>query len=166
MESLIAEACGTRGRAVDLACGPGRHALFLAERGWSVTGIDNSAVALEMLASEATARGLHIDVVKADLESPDFQMQPAGIDLVLDCCFLHWPLFAEIETGLRPGGVLALAIPMHDDDPEVKPMNAAYLVGSREIPDRFGGWRVLHDSEHKRGPGNRKLCELVLQRPG
>jgi len=49
------------GRALDLACGTGRNAIFLAERGWSVTALDGSSVALERLRRAAAERGLLAD---------------------------------------------------------------------------------------------------------
>jgi 2-polyprenyl-3-methyl-5-hydroxy-6-metoxy-1,4-benzoquinol methylase len=51
------------GRALDLACGPGRNALWLAERGWRVTAVDFSDVALAEARRSGRERGLDIDLV-------------------------------------------------------------------------------------------------------
>lgn len=76
------------GRALDLACGEGRHSRWLAERGWQVTGIDRE---------------------QADLEKHEYRVEPAAWDLIV--CWLYWQedLLPEIAAGVRPGGIAALA---------------------------------------------------------
>lgn len=79
---LVAEAEGLRpGRALDLACGEGRNAVWLAEEGWQVTGVDFSDVALAKARELATARGAEADWVQADLL--DYRPEPRAYDLVL-----------------------------------------------------------------------------------
>jgi len=60
---LLAEAAGKSapGRALDLACGTGRNALWLAERGWTVTAVDGAPTAIEILRRRAHDRGLTVD---------------------------------------------------------------------------------------------------------
>src|SRR5262249_5378492 len=55
------------GRALDLACGAGRNAVWLAERGWRVTAVDFSEVALGMARALATARGVAVEWIEADV---------------------------------------------------------------------------------------------------
>lgn len=55
------------GRALDLGCGEGGDALWLAERGWTVTAVDISATAVERARAEATRRGLDVDWQQRDL---------------------------------------------------------------------------------------------------
>ena len=73
------------GRALDLACGEGRNALWLAERGWQVTAVDFSGVALEKGRAVAQRRPgtdqLHIDWVRADALT--YPVGPPAYDLVL-----------------------------------------------------------------------------------
>ncbi len=103
-----------RGRALDLACGAGRNAVWLATRGWEVTGTDYSAVALataaqvgETAPKSVTARltWAQLDAVSDDLGGP--------YDLVLHC-YLHLPaeqrrtVLAKACAALAPGGVLLL----------------------------------------------------------
>ena len=65
---LVAETAGlTPGRALDLACGEGRNAVWLARRGWQVTGVDYSEVAIEKARRLASARKANVDWVVADL---------------------------------------------------------------------------------------------------
>ena len=60
------------GTALDLACGPGRNALYLAERGWRVTAVDGSPIAIAKLRE----RNSGIDARIADLERGEFRIQP------------------------------------------------------------------------------------------
>src|SRR5215510_14444894 len=64
------------GRALDVACGPGRHALWLAEHGWQVTGVDSSTVAIEMLQQRAAEKRVSVDARVADLELHEFVIEP------------------------------------------------------------------------------------------
>jgi SAM-dependent methyltransferase len=65
---LVAEVASLpAGRALDVACGEGRNAVWLAERGWQVTGVDFSPVALAKAAELAAARGVEVEWVLADL---------------------------------------------------------------------------------------------------
>jgi 2-polyprenyl-3-methyl-5-hydroxy-6-metoxy-1,4-benzoquinol methylase len=79
---LIAEAGDLPpGRALDLACGEGRNAIWLAEQGWQVTGVDFSEVALEKARRLAEARGVDAEWVAADLL--EYRPERRGYDLVI-----------------------------------------------------------------------------------
>jgi SAM-dependent methyltransferase len=69
------------GRALDVACGEGRNAVWLAEGGWQVTGVDFSAVGLEKTRALARSRGVSVRCVAADLRQ--FTPEPSAYDLVL-----------------------------------------------------------------------------------
>jgi tellurite methyltransferase len=135
------------GRALDLACGPGRHAIFLAERGWRVTAVDASKVGIELAKTLAQLRGVEVDWRVADLERREFEIEPEAYDLVCVFYYLQRDLFPQIRAGVRPDGLAVAAIHMTDDDPEVKEMNPAYLLGPGELHAEFSGWEILHDYE-------------------
>lgn len=93
-----------RGRALDVAGGAGRHALWLARRGLAVTLIDVSDDGLALAAAAAQAEGLTLTMVRSDLEHEPL---PAGPwDLVLCFHYLQRDLFPAIVAGLAPGGLL------------------------------------------------------------
>src|SRR5215467_7689672 len=71
------------GTAIDLACGSGRNALYLAERGWNVTAVDGSDTAIRLVQQRAAARGLHVPTQVADLAAPEFTLLPETFDLIL-----------------------------------------------------------------------------------
>lgn len=79
---LVAETAGlTPGRALDLACGEGRNAVWLAKQSWQVTGVDFSAAALDKARGLAQADGVDVEWVQADLL--DYRPEPRAYDLVV-----------------------------------------------------------------------------------
>ncbi len=154
------------GRALDLACGAGRHAIWLAERGWQVTAVDYSRVAIEILRRRAGEKGLVIDSRIADLERHEFIIEPDSYDLIVVCHYLQRDLFPAIKAGPRVGGFVIAAIAMIDDNPDVKPMNPAFLLKPGELRAEFEGWELLHDFEGKRAGDERRraTAEIVVRR--
>ena len=99
------------GRALDLACGEGRHAVMLAGLGWDVTGVDFSEIAIAKARARSVEEELDIQFVCADLLRYD--PEPAAFDLVL-VVYLQIPfaerrlVLAEAASALAPGGSLVL----------------------------------------------------------
>jgi SAM-dependent methyltransferase len=97
------------GRALDLGCGAGRNAIWLAERGWQVTGVDFSRFALTRARRLARARHIAVEWVEADLRT--YAPPLASFDLVLHL-YLHLPagerrsLLGKAIAALRPGGTV------------------------------------------------------------
>lgn len=98
------------GRALDVACGEGRNAVWLATQGWTVTGVDFSAVGLEKAAALAETKQVQGEWVKADVTSWD---APAPFDLVI-VFYLQLPederraAFVRAARALAPGGTLLI----------------------------------------------------------
>jgi tellurite methyltransferase len=143
-EALVIEAVRGRsgGRALDLACGLGRNALYLAAQGWDVVAVDSSRVALEIL-SERAAEGLAVHSVLADLEAGEFRIEPDSWDLIVDCCYLQRDLFPSIRDGVRSGGLFVGVFPMSG-------INPAYLMRAGEGRELFAGWKLLSYTEAER----------------
>lgn len=154
------------GRALDVACGAGRHAIYLAERGWQVTAVDYSSVAIEILRERARERGVFIDARIADLERDEFVIEPDAYDLIVNCCYLQRNLFQSIKAGVRIGGIVIAVIAMVDGDPDIEPMNPAFLLKPGELCAEFADWRLLRDFEGRRaGSGHRRaMAEIVVAR--
>lgn len=74
-----------RGRALDLACGEGRNAVWLAEQGWEATGVDFSSLALERARQLAQTRGVEVRWVEADVTAWE---APEPFDLIV-VAYLH-----------------------------------------------------------------------------
>jgi tellurite methyltransferase len=130
-------------RALDLACGTGRDALWLAHQGWQVTAVDSSPPAIATL--QDLARGLSVETVLADLEKHEFTIQPAAWDLILMSLYLQRDLFPSAQRGLRKGGVL-IAIVLLEEEGEPRP----FRVRPGELAGYFTGWEILHSFEGRR----------------
>jgi SAM-dependent methyltransferase len=97
------------GRALDLGCGNGRHAMWLAERGWRVTAVDFSIEALRQARERAAASGIEVDWVEADLAA--YEPPQRAFDLVL-VAYLHVPgperapIHAKAAAAVAAGGTL------------------------------------------------------------
>ncbi len=108
----------TPGRALDVGCGEGADAVWLAQQGWEVTALDVSTVALERAAEHAAEAGVTITTSHADVIAGD--RLPTGFDLV-SVQFLHPPqsMFADLHVrvgdSVAPGGRL-LVVGHHPDD--------------------------------------------------
>jgi SAM-dependent methyltransferase len=135
------------GRALDLACGTGRHAIYLAERGWQVTAVDASHVGIGIAKTLARARNVEVDWRVADLERDEFRIEPETYDLVGVFYYLQRDLFSKIRAAVKPGGLVIAAIHMVDDAPDTKPMNPAFLLQPNELRAEFRGWEILRDYE-------------------
>jgi SAM-dependent methyltransferase len=109
---LVAEAAELEpGRALDLACGQGRNAIWLATRGWEVTGVDFSEVAVVKALARAERDALPATFVCADLL--DYEPDAGAYDLVL-LLYLHVPestrrhVLAKAASAVIPGGTFIL----------------------------------------------------------
>lgn len=151
------------GRALDIACGAGRHALWLAEHGWYVTAVDSSGAAIEILQKRAEDRGVPVHPIRADLERSEFVIEPEAYDLIVIVNYLQRDLFPSIRAGIPPGGCVIAVIAMVDDGPGIRPMNPLFLLNPGELRAQFEGMKLIHDFEGKPAgdPSRRRAAEIV-----
>lgn len=107
---LVAEVAGlVPGRALDLACGEGRNAVWLASQGWVVTGVDFSGVGLDKARRLADAAGVPVEWIEADVTA--WEPPAAAYDLVA-VLYLQLPAealghaLARAVAALAPGGTV------------------------------------------------------------
>ena len=144
------------GRALDLGCGEGADAVWLARRGWQVTGVDLSRVALQRAAEHAAAAGVTVDWRHLDL-SRDF---PEGEFDLVSAQFLHsWGQFdrekilRRAAASVAPGGILLIEGHMdhgpfrHDHGHEVRFPSPDEVIADLELD---AGWEVLVSTVHPR----------------
>jgi SAM-dependent methyltransferase len=161
VEMLDRLGAGEGRRALDLACGSGRHSIEMASRGWSVTAVDWSDAALEMLRS----RDARVETVEADLEAGHFEIGRNAWDLICVCLYLQRNLFAAIRGGIKGGGWILVAFPLFDERPDVRPMNPGYTLRAGELRSLFEGFEVLHYCEAEPPPPNRRMAYLLARKP-
>jgi len=154
-----------QGRVLDVACGAGRNALFLAEQHFDVTAVDLSSEALEQLAREAARRGLAVRTSQVDLESSP-RLPEGPFDLIVDFFYLHRPLLATLIGLLRPGGLLVLrtfsragGFPDADLDP-------CFVLDPGELLMIFAGWEMLlHEEGLEPSSKGGSLAGIVARKP-
>ncbi len=151
-------------RALDLACGTGRNALWLAEHGWRVTAVDGASSAIRVLRDRASDRHLEIDPRVADLEKHEFEIATAVWDLIAICYYLQRDLFAPAKRGVAPGGILVAIVHTTAAGEESTP----HRLRPGELKNYFRGWQILHyyegdpsDPTHKR-----PVAEIAVRKSG
>jgi tellurite methyltransferase len=153
-------------RALDLACGAGAHALWLAEKGWDVTAVDQSPSTIDLVRAEASRRGIHVTTQVADLEAHEFEIAPGGWDLILMCRYLQRDLFEPAKLGLAPGGML-IVIALLAEHSLAEHRKEKFRVQPGELASCFGGssgWAIIHQREGK--TREHRVAEIVIRRDG
>jgi SAM-dependent methyltransferase len=165
------------GAALDLACGRGRNAIFLAEHGRPVTAVDWSPAALDLLEKRAQTLNLPvrriqriekakqaragIDLVEADLESA--QLEVNGYFLILCVRYLQRSLFPQICRALRPGGMLLFETYTKAQlDFSGGPRNPAHLLDKGELRRAFPELQTVFYRELRAEQG---IASLAARKP-
>ena len=121
----------TGNKALDIACGMGRHSKFLASKGFEVDALDISSVAI------ATLEGLaHIHAKEVDFDT--YTLPQERYDLIVCTYFLERKLFPQMVEALKPNGIILLETFLHDENNERIPSNPDFLLQKGEIESSFG----------------------------
>jgi len=145
-DKFIQPAFPNGGRALDFAGGAGRHAVWLAQRGWDVTLIDFSEAGVELARQKAGSLAPHIHFVVDDLTR--FRASQTRFELVMGFYYLDRAIFPEIVRSLRPDALLVYKT--HTVEQlrlAAGPKDAAYLLEPGELLCLAGGLRVLWERE-------------------
>lgn len=153
-------------RALDLACGDGRNAAYLAELGFEVEAVDVSDVAIDRVRAAAAALGLAIDAWPLDLER---EALPVGrYDLVVQINYLQRDLFAPVAAALRPGGLVITETFTRADAPGAqREIDPRYLLDEGELRTAFPGLIVVRYREGvtRHADRQRAVASVVARRP-
>jgi len=154
-----------KGRVLDVACGIGRNALFLAGHHFDVTAVDLSSAALDQLTAEAARRGLAVQTSQVDLESEP--LLPEGpYDLILDFFYLHRQLLATLIDLLRPGGLLVLRTFSRAGRFPASGLDPRFVLEPGELLVIFAGWEVLlHEEGLEPSSKGGGLAGIVARKP-
>ena len=166
------------GAALDLACGRGRNAVFLAEHGRPVTAVDWSAAALDILEDRAHTRNVPvrrirrmeeakqaacagIDLLQADLET--MRLPVEGYSLILCVRYLQRSLFPQICRALCPGGVLLFETYTKAQlDFSGGPRDPAHLLDRGELRRAFPDLQTVFYRELRAEQG---IASLAARKP-
>jgi len=129
-----------RGQVLDLAMGEGHNAIFLAQRGFSVTGIDISEIAVERAQQLAKYLGVVVHTQVADLRAT--KLPENMYDAIVCFYYLDRELFPQIITTLKPGVVLMYETYTREQAQYGHPTNPAYLLEPNELLEAFRAFRI------------------------
>ncbi|MEE9607230.1 MAG: methyltransferase domain-containing protein [Myxococcota bacterium] len=155
------------GPLLDLACGPGRHALAAATRGARVVGLDRKLPALAELRAAALGRRLALETVCTDLEGgAGIPVRAGACAVILVFRFLFRPLAGAIQLALRPGGLLVYeTFTTEQTRLGWGPSNPAYLLRRGELRELFAPLEVLEYWEGVRsGERPEAVAHLLARR--
>jgi SAM-dependent methyltransferase len=167
--ALLVEAVESRppGRALDVAMGQGRNALFLAQRGWSVTGFDISETGLSVARANASKAGVELRAVRSGLE--EFDYGTAEWDLI---ALIYVPTsayersaIATLARALKPGGLLVIENFASDRTaPDRRPVD----IDPVDVRAALSGFEILRFDDRvamsEWYPQPTRLCRVIARK--
>ncbi|MGB9627316.1 MAG: class I SAM-dependent methyltransferase [Thermodesulfobacteriota bacterium] len=155
-----------KGKALDIASGEGRNAVFLAQHGFEVDAVDISRVALKKAQKLAKERGVKINTLYADLKT--YQIEEEKYDLIANFYFLRRSLIAKIKKGLKKGGVVIFetyTLEQRQIGSE-GPKQVKYFLKPNELLRLFKDFRILFYREgiFKEGGRRKAVASLIAKK--
>lgn len=155
------------GRALDVATGPGRNAVFLAEKGYRVDGIDQSREGLRIARENAVERGVagRTNWIQADV--PSYEFPESAYDVVTISFYRPMDRLPDVKEALRPGGFLFVEHHLRTADPvDVGPSGDRYRFAANELLHACLDLTVLYYDERTevRDDGRRGATARIVAR--
>lgn len=151
-----------KGKALDIAAGEGRNAVFMAEHGFEVDAVDISEKGLKKAQALARGKGVRINTFVVDLDQ--YQIEKGRYDLIANFYFLKRRLIARIQKGLKRGGkvIFETYLLEHRTLGAGGPKQAKYFLKSNEPLRLFKNFRILFYREGIFREGGRKKAVASL----
>ena len=153
-----------RGRALDLAAGAGREAVFLALNGFAVEAWDHDRDVLERARALAARHGVAIATAVRNLERRAPDLPVGGHDLVTVFRFLHRPLLPHVARAVAPGGFLVYETFRRGQERYGRPRPPRFLLDPGELRTAFPGL-VVERYEEVDPEGGPVMARLLARRP-
>ncbi len=151
-----------KGRVLDVAMGSGRNAIYLANLGFDVEGIDISPEAINSALASARKIGVTIRAQIADLEG-NYSITKSNYNVIISFNYLQRSLIPQIKDGLRKGGIVVYETFIIDQAQFGKPRNPDYLLRHNELLDMFRDFRCLRYREGiMEGP--KAIASIIAQK--
>ena len=144
------------GRVLDLACGSGRHAIWIAQQGYQVDALDRDVQAVSVMVGMC-----NINIIVHDLEAGEGLQPNQQYDGIVVSRYLHRPLLAILPEILNPGGVLIYETFMAGNERFGKPSNPDFLLLNDELLILYSPLLSIYDFEQGE---KRKPKPAVMQR--
>lgn len=148
-----------RTQVLDVACGSGRHAAYLAQLGHRVTGIDRNTEALSQLPS-------HVTPVAADIENGAWPLAGQQFDAVIVTHYLWRALWPQLLASVREGGILLYETFAQGNEAYGKPSRPDFLLAPGELLQVCAGWHVIAYEHGLRNQPDRVVQRIAAICPG
>lgn len=151
----------TRRHALDIAMGEGRNAIFLAQQGFSVTGVEQSHIAVDRCRKRASALNLHVETIESDLLIWEFP--ESCYDLIICVNYLEQSLFPKIKRALKPGGWLVYET-LTKEHLKYYTINPDYVLNNGELLKAFSSLRFVVYRETDLTYKKKAVASLIAQK--
>lgn len=151
-----------KGRALDIATGEGRNAVYLAKKGFRVEGVDISVVGLRKAQKLAAENGVKVQTTNADLHK--YPIKPNTYTAILNFYYLQRNIFPQIKAGLKKGGVVMFEnhLVAQLKNPDGRSYEKDFLLEPGELKKAFADFEILHYSE--RNDGKNAVASLIARK--
>ncbi len=149
-------------RVLDIGMGEGRNAVFLATKGYKVTGIDISRVAIQKARFLAKEFGVRIDTIVKSIK--DLKIKPGSIDAIICFYYVDREIVKTLKKWLKPGGIIIFeAYTINQKLINKMEGEDSYVLQDAELFDLFGDFTILKYEE----PLHRKdyIASIIAKKP-
>ena len=155
-----------KGKALDIATGEGRNAIFLAQNGFDVEAVDISKMGLRKARKLAKEMGVKIRTFDVDLDT--YQIKKGQYDLIANFYFLKRSLIPKIKKGLKKGGrvIFETYVLEHRNLGTGGPKETKYFLKPNELLRLFDGFRILRYREgiFREGGKRKAIASLIAEK--
>lgn len=151
------------GRGLDVAGGVGRHAIWLAQRGWQMTVADISPVALTMAQERARENGITLQLMERDLEH--LGVPPGPWDLIVCFHFLWRPLLQQVSAALAERGRIVVVQPTRKNLERHPRPGPAFLLDEGELRQILAPMTIVHYEETWTSEGRHEAIGIAEKSP-
>lgn len=142
-------------RALDLACGQGRHSQLLARRGFAVLAVDRLVPELDHWSDRVAFKAL-------DLETDHWPLDGEHFDCVVVTNYLYRPHFEALKATVKPGGCLIIETFMAGNAQFGSPKNPDFLLNPGELLERLQGWQIVRFEQGLRQHSTPAMIQRVV----
>ncbi len=132
-----------KGKTLDIAMGEGRNAIYLAEKGNAVDGVEISSESISAAISNAKRRGVKVNIYKSDLEQNGFHADEESYNAIICFYYLQRSLFPHIKRWLKKGGIfMCQTFTVDNLKYQTRPRNPNHVLKENELLMSFVDFRV------------------------